>query len=87
AEIVTDYQEIIADPDIDIVVEVMGGIDFAKQCIEGALQAGKAVVTANKDLICEHGAALSQLAETKELDLRFEAAVAGGIPILNTLRN
>lgn len=79
--------DILNDPEIAIVAELMGGIDFPKHCIEEALNAGKHVVTANKDLIAVHGASLSHLAQEKGLDLYYEAAVAGGIPILRALSN
>jgi homoserine dehydrogenase len=73
--------------DIDLVVEVIGGADgIAAQLVSTALENGKAVVTANKALIATHGMALVQLAEKKQTTLAFEAAVAGGIPILKVLR-
>ena len=81
-----DPAEVIADPEIDIVVEVMGGLEPAHTLIRQAIEAGKHVVTANKALIAEHGDALIELAEKKGVDLYFEAAVAGGIPILRVLR-
>jgi homoserine dehydrogenase len=75
------------DPDIDVFVELMGGEgDPAKAAIEAALSAGKAVVTANKALLARHGGALAALAEKKQVALNFEAAVAGAIPIVKTLR-
>ena len=76
------WQEIATDPEIDIVVEVMGGREPAKTCIEEALRAGKQVVTANKDLIADCGHELMSLAGSLKRDLLFEAAVAGGIPII-----
>ncbi|MCR5825776.1 MAG: homoserine dehydrogenase [Oscillospiraceae bacterium] len=79
------FEDILNDPDISIVIELMGGIDPAKQYIEAALAAGKHVVTANKDLLAEHGFALARTAAERGLDLRFEASVAGGIPILTPL--
>ena len=86
SELLTDnFDDILNDPDIDIVIELMGGIDPAKRYIEAALAAGKHVVTANKDLLAEHGFALAELAAARGLDLRFEASVAGGIPILTPL--
>lgn len=78
-------EDIINDPDIQIVCELMGGVDFPLSCIKKALEAGKHVVTANKDLLAVHGAELSQLAAEKGLDLYYEAAVAGGIPILRSI--
>ena len=86
SELLTDnFDDILNDPNIDIVIELMGGIDPAKRYIEAALAAGKHVVTANKDLLAEHGFALAELAAARGLDLRFEASVAGGIPILTPL--
>jgi homoserine dehydrogenase len=83
----TDFNDVINDPEIDIVVEVMGGTSFAADCIEAALRAGKHIVTANKDLIAiERGQKLIQYAAANQLDFLYEAAVAGGIPILNSLR-
>ena len=79
--------KLAADPDIDVFVEVIGGeSDPAKDAVETALAAGKSVVTANKALLARHGVALAALAEQKHVALNFEAAVAGGIPIVKTLR-
>jgi homoserine dehydrogenase len=76
-----------ADPGIDVFVELMGGEgDPAKSAVEVALNAGHGVVTANKALIAKHGVALAKLAEQKNAPFSFEAAVAGGIPIVKTLR-
>ena len=75
------------DPSIDVFVELIGGSDgIAKEAVEAALHAGKHVVTANKALLAKHGVALAKLAEEKGVALDFEAAVAGGIPIIKTLR-
>jgi homoserine dehydrogenase len=75
------------DPGIDVFVELMGGDgDPAKAAIEAALEAGKAVVTANKALLAKHGVALASLAERKQAALNFEAAVGGGIPVIKALR-
>jgi homoserine dehydrogenase len=82
----TDPREVIDDPDVTIVVEVMGGIDPARELISHALSAGKSVVTANKELIAAHGAELLDLARSKGVRLEFEAAVAGGIPIIKPMR-
>ena len=74
-------------PDIDLFVELMGGSEgAARQAVEAALAAGKSVVTANKALLAAHGMALAKLAEDKHVALAFEASVAGGIPIVKTLR-
>lgn len=85
ATFTTNVQDIMEDPSIAIVVEVMGGTSFARECIETALQAGKNVVTANKDLLAEAGPYLMELAAKQGVDLRFEASVAGAIPIIRAL--
>ncbi len=75
------------DPSIDVLVELIGGAgDPAKAAVEAALAAGKAVVTANKALLARHGQKLAALAERHDVALNFEAAVAGGIPVIKTLR-
>lgn len=84
---VTNVDEIIEDKDIAIVVELMGRIEPAKTFITRALQAGKHVVTANKDLLAVHGAELIAISKEHGVALYYEAAVAGGIPILRTLVN
>lgn len=81
-----DWKEIIEDDRIEIIIEVMGGIEPALTYIQEALRAGKQVVTANKDLLAEHGAELFAAAEEGRCDLQFEAAVAGAIPIIRPLR-
>lgn len=81
-----DPMAVVNDPDVDIVVEVMGGIEPARTLIAAALAQGKSVVTANKELIATHGAELFEIAETKGARLEYEAAVAGGIPIIKPLR-
>lgn len=87
ASLLTDnWQEIVNDPEIQIVVEVMGGIEPARTMILEVLHAGKHVVTANKDLLAAHGKELLDAAEEKHCDLLFEAAVAGGIPIIRPLK-
>jgi homoserine dehydrogenase len=74
-------------PEIDVVVELIGGAEgVARQLLEAAFAAGKHVVTANKALLAHHGTALARQAEAKGLSLGYEAAVAGGIPIIKTLR-
>ena len=82
----TDAQEIVNDPAIDIVIELMGGYDPAYTLIEQALKNGKHVISANKALIATRGEALFQLARENNLELAYEAAVAGGIPIIKVLR-
>jgi homoserine dehydrogenase len=85
--LVSDYRELVRNPDIPVVVETVGGTgDPAYAVIEGALQAGKFVVTANKALLAERGAPLFQLAQEKGTGLFFEAAVGGGIPIIRSLQ-
>ena len=84
-QFVTDVTDIMMDGSIDIVVELMGGTTFAKECVEAALKAKKNVVTANKDLMAEAGPYLFDLAGKNGVDLRFEAAVLGAIPIIRTM--
>jgi len=84
---VTNVDDILSDKDITIVVELMGRIEPAKTFITRALEAGKHVVTANKDLLAVHGAELLEIAKANKVALYYEAAVAGGIPILRTLAN
>lgn len=87
AEKLTDvWEDVIGDDSIDIVVEVMGGIEPARTYIKAALEKGKHVVTANKDLMAMHGHELLELAGENHCDLLFEAAVAGGIPIIRPLK-
>ena len=77
--------DIIDDPEIDVVVEVMGGIEPTKEYLMEALDRGKHVVTANKDLIALHGREIKAKAKEKRCDVFYEASVAGGIPIIRTL--
>lgn len=87
AEVLTDdWDGILRDPEIQIVIELMGGIEPARTYILQALEAGKHVVTANKDLMAEHGRELMDAAERNHCDLQFEAAVGGGIPIIRPLK-
>jgi len=82
-----DAATMAADPDVDVVVELIGGADgIALDVVRAALTRGKHVVTANKALMAHHGTELARLAEAKRAALAFEAAVAGGIPIVKTLR-
>lgn len=86
-EILTDnWDEILNDEEIQLVIEVMGGVEPARTYIMQAITAGKQVVTANKDLLAEHGQELLTLAEERGVDLQFEAAVAGAIPIIRPLK-
>lgn len=80
------FEDVINDDSIDIVVEVMGGIEPARTYITEALKKGKHVVTANKDLMAMHGHELLETAAANHCDLLFEAAVAGGIPIIRPLK-
>ncbi len=82
----TDAASVAVDPDIDVVVEVIGGIEPARELIVSALAAGKPVVTANKELLANVGAELFAAADDAGVDLLFEAAVAGGIPLIRPLR-
>jgi homoserine dehydrogenase len=86
ANITTDPMAVVDDPDVDIVVEVMGGIEPARSLIASALAQGKSVVTANKELVATRGAELFAIAEAKGARLEYEAAVAGGIPIIKPMR-
>lgn len=80
-----DVFAVVKDPAVDIVLELMGGTDTAKDLVEQALDNGKHVVTANKALIALHGMELMQRAVNNNVSLRFEAAIAGGIPIVKAL--
>ncbi|MEU4762488.1 homoserine dehydrogenase [Actinosynnema sp. NPDC023794] len=82
----TDAAALVASDDVDVVVEVIGGIEPARTLLLAALRAGKSVVTANKALLAEHSAELFEAADTSGADLYFEAAVAGAIPLLRPLR-
>lgn len=82
----SDINDLILDPEIDIVVEVIGGIEKAEEFILKALENGKSVVTANKDLIAARGKELFDVAALHQVDLFFEASVAGGIPIIQSLK-
>ena len=83
----TNAEDILADPEIDVVVEVMGGSDPAADYFRQALQSGKHVVTANKEVMAKHGAELLALARANRVSLLFEASVGGGIPIVGCLMN
>ncbi|HEX3541717.1 MAG TPA: homoserine dehydrogenase [Acidimicrobiales bacterium] len=82
----TDAHAVVTSPDIDVVVEVIGGIEPARGLILAALKGGKPVVTANKELLANVGAELFEAASAGGVDLLFEAAVAGGIPLIRPLR-
>src|SRR5262245_41879109 len=80
------WQEVVEHPEVEIVVELIGGTTVAQQVIRGALERGKPVVSANKELLGLQGAELAELAVNNKASLHFEASVGGGIPILNALR-
>jgi homoserine dehydrogenase len=84
--VVSDARAIIANPDIDIVIELIGGYGIAKALVMEAIAAGKHVVTANKALLAVHGTEIFAAASAKGVMVAFEAAVAGGIPIIKALR-
>ena len=85
-QVVADGREIIANPEIDIVIELIGGYGIAKTLVLEAIAAGKHVVTANKALLAVHGTEIFAAAQAKGVMVAFEAAVAGGIPIIKALR-
>jgi len=84
--VVSDAKEIIAHPDIDIVVELIGGYGIAFELVMSAIESGKHVVTANKALLAMHGTEIFEAAHRKGVMVAFEASVAGGIPIIKALR-
>ncbi len=86
AKVVSDAREVIANPDIDIVVELIGGYGIARALVMEAIAAGKHVVTANKALLAVHGTEIFEAAREKGVVVAFEAAVAGGVPIIKALR-
>ena len=83
----TNASDILDDPEVDIVVEVMGGSDPAEEYFRRALKSGKHVVTANKEVMAKHGVDMMELAQANGVSLRFEASVGGGIPIVGCLMN
>jgi len=86
AQVVADARQVIANPEIDIVIELIGGYGIAKALVMEAIAAGKHVVTANKALLAVHGTEIFAAAHAKGVIVAFEAAVAGGIPIIKALR-
>ena len=82
-----DYQEILSDPDIDIVIELIGGTTVARNVVLGALAAGKNVVTANNALMATHGQEIMEAASAAGKEIAFEASVGGGIPIIDPLKH
>ena len=83
----TDFHEVIEDPEVDLVIELIGGTTFAKEVVIGALQNGKSVVTANKALMASCGEEVMSLAEEKGGEIAFEASVGGAIPIIVPLKH
>ena len=83
----TDLEAIVDDPDIDVILELIGGVDPAGALVERALKNGKSVVTANKELMAKEGSRLVHLAKDRGLDLHYEAAVGGGIPVIQPLKH
>ncbi|MGH2651516.1 MAG: homoserine dehydrogenase, partial [Actinomycetota bacterium] len=83
---ITEPHEVVKDPQVDIVVELMGGVDPARELLLAAFAAEKPVVTANKELLANHGRELFDAAERAKVDLSFEAAVGGGIPLIHPLK-
>ena len=81
-----NLSEIVADPEIQIVVEMLGGLNPSKELVSQAIENKKHIVTANKDLIATHGAELFDLARKNNVQIQFEASVCGGIPVINTLK-
>ncbi len=84
--LVKDAKQVLTDPAVDIVVELVGGYDFAKRLILDAIAAGKTVVTANKAMLALHGEEISAAASRKGIDVGFEASVGGGIPVIHALK-
>lgn len=82
----TQWEDVVYHEEIQTIVELMGGINPAYECIKAALKSGKNVVTANKALLAQHGVELTELAEEHHVQLRYEASVAGGIPVLQAIR-
>lgn len=85
--IVHDYEVIVNDPEVQVVVEVMGGVNPSFDFVRRALEAGKSVCTSNKELVAKHGAELIAIAKAKNVNFFFEASVGGGIPIIRPLYN
>jgi homoserine dehydrogenase len=79
-------EEVLGDPEVDLIVEVMGGLEPAHAIVAHALRARKPVVTANKALLAEHGVELFELCDRRKTEIAFEAAVGGAVPIIRTLR-
>lgn len=87
SKLIHDFETIVNDPEIRIVVEVMGGVEPAYTFTKRCLEAGKSVCTSNKELVARHGAELLEIAKARELNYLFEASVGGGIPIIRPLNS
>lgn len=87
SKLTTDPKAVLDDPSLDVIVEVMGGVDPARAHISSAIESGKQVVTANKMLLALHGGELLDRARKRGVDLAFEGAVGGGIPVVRVLRD
>lgn len=87
SKLIHDFETIVNDPEIRIVVEVMGGVEPAYTFTKRCLEAGKSVCTSNKELVARHGAELLEIAKERELNYLFEASVGGGIPIIRPLNS
>ena len=85
--LVHDYEQIVNDPEVDIVVEVMGGVEPAYTFVKKALLAGKNVCTSNKALVAKHGRELMDIAKEKSINFLFEASCGGGIPIIRVINS
>ena len=86
ARVTDDAFSLVNDPEIEVIVEVLGGLSPSKELVTEAIKNKKHIVTANKDLIATHGAELFDLARENNVQIQFEASVCGGIPIINTLK-
>jgi homoserine dehydrogenase len=86
AMLTSDAFDVVHDPDVDVIVELIGGTGVAREVVLAALKSGKPVVTANKALLAEHGEAVFGAAREHGVDIYFGAAVGGGIPIIRALR-
>ena len=84
--VTTDLSDLVNDPEIDLIVELIGGTDRAFDLVKSSLEHGKSIVTGNKALLAEHGQELFQVAEENDCPIYYEAAVAGGIPIIKTVQ-
>lgn len=86
SKLTTEWKEVVANPEVKIIVEMMGGTGLAREVAEASIRSGKPFITANKALLAEHGESLFNLAKECKVPIYFESSVAGGIPILKALR-